>query len=459
MPSNFLKPIVYKNGLTLLRFPKTHSNLVVVGFVVKTGTSIELDNFPAGISYLIEKMFWKGTDKHSSIKSLNQALEGMGGDFYSFTGRETTHYYIRVPAGSQFKAISMLSEIIQHSYFQHFDLENEKQKLIEKVKFHQEELLSDTVDLSIENMYEDSGIGQPQYGTVESILTIAGEHIIEYLAHQYSPKNCFLVLSGNFESKNAIELMEQEWALWSPRSLEILKADDFDPIQDQKLPKLHFKQRGLPKIQIALGFALDGGLEPVLSADDYDSNDKEAGAEIARSVLSDWARLIVLNTLLGQGLSSRLWFKCVEEEMFFDFISSQIILFNKTGYLHIGGTAVDNSQFTFALESILVTLEAVKKTTISITEFTKAKELAKSKLIIENEDLLLSTIWQMETTLLSNLTVNKEDLIESISEVDLNGLRSLAMDLFVPERVVVSTLGTARQSSIINKLIKKYLQS
>jgi predicted Zn-dependent peptidase len=459
MANNFLKPIIYKNGLTLLRLPRPQSNLVVVGFVVKTGSSVELDNFPAGISYLIEKMFWKGTDKHPSIKSLNQALEGMGGDYYSFTGRETTHYYIRVPASSQFKAISMLAEVIQHSYFQPFDLDNEKQKLIEKVKFHQEELLNDTVDLSIENMYENSGIGQSQFGSVESVLTITGEHIIEYLAHQYSPKNCYLVLSGNFETKSSLELMEQEWALWSPRSLDIIKDEEFDPIHDQKLPKLEFRQRGLPKIQIALGFALDGGLEPIFNSEDYNNNDKEAGVEVARSVLNDWARLIVLNTLLGQGLSSRLWLKCVEEEMFFESITSQIILFAKTGYLHIGGTAVDNSQFTFALESILVTLEAIKKTTISITEFTKAKELAKSRLIIENEDLLLSTIWQMETTLLSGLTINKEDLIESILEVDLNGIRSLAMDLFVPDRAVVSTLGTARQSSVITKLIKKYLQS
>lgn len=129
-----LKPVTLKNGLTILRLPQNNTKLFTVGFVANTGTAIEKDNYPLGISHLVERMFWCGTDKHPSKRSLNSALEAIGGNYISITGHELTEYYITVPEQHQFKAVSMLAEIIQHSYFDSNDLEREKRVILEKSK-------------------------------------------------------------------------------------------------------------------------------------------------------------------------------------------------------------------------------------------------------------------------------------------------------------------------------------
>ena len=173
-------------------------------------------------------------------------------------------------------------------------------------------------------------------------------------------------------------------------------------------------------------------------------------------MLTGWSELLVLNTILGQGLSSRLWSKSVEEEILFSSIHSEVVRFKGTGFLQIAGT-IDNSQFSFGFESVLSALEALKKTTVSINELSKAKELLKGRMILDQEDLIVSTSWQIENLIGSNLTFELSDLLEKIDKVEAPAIRSLASDLFLSERLAVTTLGTAKETRLVDKLIKKYL--
>jgi predicted Zn-dependent peptidase len=451
-----LKPVVLKNGLTVLRLPRSGTNTFLVGFVATTGAALEHDHFPQGISSVVEKLFWRGTDKHNSPRSLNLALESMGGQFYSQTGFETTQYYLSVPSYHQHKAISMLSEVIQHSYFEPRDVEALKRSYVENFKIHEEDVYSSGRELTLSNLYQNYNLGLPIRGQVDSILSISQENIGDYLAHQYRPDKSFLIVAGNFDNKSAMELVEQEWNLWNPRIKKFFEPEDFRKEMAGELPRLNYKQRGLSKTHLALGFLLEGGLQPQAEAGSEEEKTEINTKELLENMLSDWAKLLVLNAVLGQGLSSRLWTKGVEEEMFFETIQSDVVLFRSTGFLNISGTT-DNSQFTFALESIMSSLEALKKTTVSINELSKAKEYLKGRMLLEQDDLLTSTIWQVEHLLGSGLTFELSDLIAKIDKVDAASLRALALDLFVSERMAMTTVGTAKQTMLVDKLIKKYL--
>jgi predicted Zn-dependent peptidase len=473
---HMLKPIILKNGLTILRLPKSSSNVFLAGFVASTGSAVEEGYFPQGISHLVGRLFWRGTDKHPGVRNLNLALENMGGDFYSRTNHELTQFYLTVPAYHQFKAISMLAEVIQHSYFEERDIDREKKALVEKIKQVEEGASSELDKLSISNLYQNHSLGLNTEGTIDSILSITQENILEYLAHQYRPDKSFLVLSGNFDSKAAVELVEQEWNFWNPRTKKFIEPLPFVTDDAGVLPRLSYRQRGLPQTGLAVGFLLEGGLQPHLPEDEPvvieskntgkkdetkpdKPNDKEVEADTKKlldEMLTDWSKLLVLNCVLGDGLSSRLWTKTVDEEMFFATIKSRLNLFRTTGFLDIGGVT-DNSQFTFALESIFSVLESLKKTTVSINELAKAKEYIKGKLLVSQEDLLTATIWQMEHLIGSGLTFELSDLLQKIDKVDTASLRSLALDLFVPSRMALTTLGTAKETRLVEKLIKKYL--
>jgi predicted Zn-dependent peptidase len=452
-----LKPQVLKNGLTVIKLPKP-GNIFTIGFVAQTGAANEKDHFPGGISHLVERLFWCGTDKHPSKRQLNRALESMGGNFASQTTLEFTEYYITVPSEHQFKAVTMMAEIVQHSHFDDRDIATEKQSVIQRSTDYLETPDSDFSPLATENIFERHAYSSPLYGDIESIMRISKEDIQEFISSQYNPDHTYLVLSGDIQTKEISDMVSQEWGLWYPKVKQYNDVKRF-PIEEVKsdYPSILYKQRGLPETQMVCGILLDEGLEPrVIRETSEEARENLDIEKIQDRLLDEWAHLLLLNAILGQGLSSRLWLKGVEEEMLFDDITSQLIMLGRSGFIQIEGKT-DNSQFTFALESVLSVLSLLKQTTVSLNEITKAKEALKGKIIMEHEDLLASTVWQIETMVSSGLTFDIHDLLNKIKRIEAGSIRLLADNLFRKEKFFLTTLGTSKETNLVSKLIEKYL--
>jgi predicted Zn-dependent peptidase len=454
-----LKPTTLKNGINIVRIPKSNCNTVVVGLVVETGSSVEEGYFPQGISHLVERIFWRGTYKHPSSKHLNLALESVGGSFYSFTTQETIQFYITVPVANQYKAISFLAEIIQRSYFDARDVENEKKILIEEQKKISQNMDQEILDISLANLYSSSSLGLPVNGFIESINHIEHAQVLDYLAHQFVPDKTTIVLAGNFDSKRNMELLEQEWSIWNPKTkkfIEILMEEE----EPRDLPKIHCRQRGVAQTYLAVNFILDEGLKPGLS--EITEEGVEIKIELTQRIidsrLQQMAILLVLNCILGQGFSSRLWTKGIEEELLFNKVDSSLIYFSKTSFLSIVANT-ENLQFSFGLECIMSILDSLKRTAVSINELAKAKEYLKGRVILEHENLLSHVLWQMDNYVNSGIIYEISDILEKIDKVESAQVRSMALDLFVPQRLSISTLGTAKETRLVDKLIKKYLGS
>jgi predicted Zn-dependent peptidase len=452
-----LKPVNLKNSMSVLRFPKT-CNTFIMGFVVKSGSVVEDTKFPQGISNLIEKLFWRGTYKHPSSKHLNNTLESLGGQFTSFTTQESTHFYIEVPTVNQYKAISFLSEIIQRSYFDPRDIELEKKALIEQLKAYNQSMEYEINQASMSNLYSESSLGLPVEGFIDTINTITQTEVMEYLAHQYCPELCSIVMAGNFETKKTLELLEQEWSVWNPKTRKPIAVEPLAFSED--FPKLNYRQRGIAQTFVSIDFILDEGYRPNVGLENSEEqtatkDEKEQKQEIENRV-QNLANLMVLNAILGQGYSSRLYLKGIEEEMLFNSIESRLNYFTNTSYFQIVGYT-DNLQFSFGLECILSSLDSLRKTTVSINELAKAKNFLKGKLIRDHENLLLSTIWSVDNYLGSGFSYDIDKIVEKIDKVESPIIRSLALDLFIPERMSITTLGTAKENRLVDKLIKKYL--
>ena len=447
-----LKTIFLKNGMSVLRFPKPSANTFLIGFVVKTGSAMEYENFPQGISQLVERLFWRGTYKHPSTKNLNLALEGLGGEFQSFTTQENTCFYIEVPTNNQYKAISFMAEIIQRSYFDSRDVELEKKNITEELKSYSQNLNYELEEASMSNIYSNSSMGLPINGYIDTINQITHTQVLEYLSHQYSPSICSVVLSGNFESKKTLELLEQEWSIWSPKVKKPIELKPFSNEDVGIMPKMNYRQRGVAQTYLSVDFILDEGYMPTNETENSEIDEKN----LVEKRLENLANLMVLNAVLGQGFSSRLWAKGVEEEVLFNHIESKIQLFTMTSFLQIIG-GMDNLQFSFGLECILSTLDSLRKTTVSINELSKTKSYLKGLLVRQHENLFVNTVWNVENYLGSGLIYDLDKLLEKIDKVEAPALRSIALDLFIPERMSITTLGTAKETRLVDKLISKYL--
>ena len=452
-----LKPTNLKNGMSLLRFPVSGGNTCIVGIVIKTGSVVEDGRFPQGISQLVERMFWKGTYKHPSTKHLNLALENIGGKYTSFTNQETTQLYLEVPEYNQFKAISFLSEIIQRSFFDSRDIDMEKKLIIEQLKESGYNVEGELDEATLANMYSNSTLGLPVNGSVETVNQITTIQVLDYLAHQYTPATTTVVISGNFDTKKTLELLEQEWSVWNTKSKKIYTVGESNQLNLDQFPKISYRQRGIAQTYLSVSFVLDEGLQPQIN-DEEDNEPKNdiTQKQLLENRLGAMANLMVLNTILGQGFSSRLWSKGVEEEVLFGHIESLLCYFQNTGFVQIKGN-LENIQFSFALECILSSLDSLKKTTVSINELSKSKSYLKGVLIRDHENILTSTIWGVEQYIGSGLIFDLKDLLLKIDKIDAPTIRSSAIDLFVPQRLSISTLGTAKETKLINKLIEKYI--
>ncbi len=453
-----LKPLELKNGLTVLRLPKTNSQTFSISFIIPGGSTIEEGYFPLGITHLIEKLFWSGTDKHTTKQKLNYALEAMGGNFNSFTAKEMTGLSITVPQYHQSLAVSFLAEIIQHSYFESRDIEREKKTIINNLKENSQNVDNEADEIALANLYLHSSLGLPVEGSLDSVSSISQGDILEYLSHQLRPDKCYLVLSGNFDNKPLMETVEQEWCIWNPKSKNFIEPIPFQFEDVGNLPRTVYRQRGIAQTYLYVNFLLDEGLKPLeLLSLEADKKDKEPDyTSILDQYLTRQSRHHVLNAILGQGLSSRLWTKSVEDEMLFNSIRSDITKFRTTGYMQIFGE-IENTQFSFGLESILSVLEGLKKTTIPMTELSKAKEYVKGRLILDHEDSQASMLWKVETLLGSTLNYELEDLLKKIDNVSINDIRDCAVELFTPQKLLISTYGPAKETRLVDKLIRKYL--
>jgi predicted Zn-dependent peptidase len=452
-----LKPLALKNGLTVIRLPKA-SNLFVIGFLVPTGYSIERFFYKPGIAHLVEKLFCSGTDKHLTKRALHRAIEGIGGRLITQTSAEFTGFYITVPSDNQFKAVTLLSEIIQHSVFDPKDIESEKKELINQLRTIELGTVFDSVTLSEENIYAEYAYSQPKSGTVESIAQITDEDILDYLIRQYSPTNTYLVVSGNFASKEIADQISTEWGYWTPKTKPTYKIKNFniDEIKET-LPRVLFKQRGGVDTVVNCGFLLEEGIEPRILRETSEEAKQMLDIQgLQDRLLASWAEVLVLNSILGQGINSRLWLKGVEEEAIFDTVTTEVVMYSRSGFFHMSAVA-DSGHFGEALETMLSAVDVLRKINVPPNELEKAKEIAKGKMIIDHEDLLFNTQWLSENMIISGLTFTLEDLIREINKVDSNTIRRRAGTLFVANNFFLTTMGTTKESSVIEKLIDKYL--
>jgi predicted Zn-dependent peptidase len=146
----------------------------------------------------------------------------------------------------------------------------------------------------------------------------------------------------------------------------------------------------------------------------------------------------------------------VEEEMLFSNIISEVVTLKNLNYLQIDGRT-ENNQFSFGLESVLAVLESLKKTTVSINELSKSKELLKGKLILEHENLLIKSLWQVDQFMTTGLNYDLDDLLAQVSKIQAAEIRSLASDIFTPENMLLVIIGTAKETRLVDRLVAKYL--
>lgn len=384
------------NGVRILleKVPSVRS--VSIGIWVGTGSRYEHES-NNGISHFIEHMLFKGTETRNA-RQIAEAFDRIGGQVNAFTSKECTCYYAKVMDRDASFAIHVLSDMFFHSCFAPEEIEKEKKVIGEEIKMY-EDTPDDLVhDLLSATSFAHHPLGYPILGTKRTLADFSSEDLIGHMQTHYTPDNIVVSIAGNADEAFAREVEEIFDDYRVPDTEERQAAPSFNPGKVAR-------RKETEQAHICLGFA------------GVPSSDESSAA------------LMVMNNVLGGGMSSRLFQEIREERGLAYSIFSFHTAFKDSGLLTVyGGTSADRVEKLG--EGILQTIRHMIDEGISIEELDSSKAQIKGNMIFSLE----STNGRMSRNAKNELILGRDrpvdETIRRIEAVTLDDVHQIAEKIF-----------------------------
>ncbi|MGB3903435.1 MAG: pitrilysin family protein [Anaerolineae bacterium] len=402
---------VLDDGLRVLTSSMPHTRSVSVGFFIGVGSRFEAKE-ENGITHFIEHMLFKGTTKRPTARDVAIAIEGIGGVFNASTGRELTTYWAKVAREHFSIALDVLADMLVNSKLDEKELGKERGVIIEEINMTLDRP-SDWVHLLATGLiWPDHPLGRDQAGTKESVTGLTRTMIQDYVQRHYQPANAVLAIAGNIDHEAALKEATAQLTGWNRRP-----GTSYVPMdQEQKVARVKVEHK--PTQQAHLALVLPG----ISRFDD------------------DKYNLSLLNTILGQGMSSRLFLEVREKRGLAYSVYSYASPLLDTGLVGIYA-GVDAQQIEKALQAILEELDKAKQEPVSEEELQKAKEFTKGRLLLQMEDSFSVASWIGRQEILEDRVLSVDEVLEEIDAVSTGAVQRVAQRLFQEKKLNLAVVG------------------
>lgn len=412
------------NGLRILSLGMPHTCAVSIGFFIGVGSRFE-DGEENGISHFLEHMLFKGTEKRPTAREIAVTIEGVGGAINATTGRELTTYWVKVPQGHLALAIDLLVDMLQCSKLEEEEIERERRVIIEEINMMLD-FPADWVHLLLNQLvWPGHPLGRDVTGTKESVSKIDRERMFRYLARHYHPANTVVSVAGRIEHEEVVEELSLALEAW-PRK----EREAYLPVEEaQREPRVCLGYRETEQAHLAL--SLQG---------------------IPRSH-PDRFNLQLLNTVLGQGMSSRLFLEVREKRGLAYSISSYVNYLHDTGRLGVFA-GVDPRRIEAALEAILGELDRLRGEPVPAEELKKAKEFMKGRLLLQMEDSFAVASWLGRQEILEDRVLTVDEVLAAIDAVTAEDIQRVASERFREESLNLAVVGPFQEEERVRSLLR-----
>ncbi len=417
------KLIALKNGLRLVTIPmpQVGSTTVMVG--VGAGSRYETKKVN-GLFHFIEHMAFKGTKKRPTALEITSTVDGVGGEFNAFTSRELTGYYIKLAAKHTPLAFDILADIVQNSLFKPAEIEREKGVIIEEINMYE-----DTPSLYIWQaftrlLYGDNPMGWFISGEKETVRKIKRTNFLSYVKRLYFPKNITVAVAGKQEEGVIRELTKDFFGGLKRRGKKQIKAITID----QKKSETKLINKKTEQGHFCLG----------VPGYWYDHPDRFA--------------LGVLATILGAGMSSRLFIEIRERRGLAYYVDATPEFHTDSGYL-VTRAGVKLSQIDEAIKLVLNEFSKLRSKRVEAKELKKAKEFLKGRMILALEDSYAVASRYANQVLLEKKIRTPKKAMELIDKVTVNDIQRVARDVFKPEKLNLAIIGPYKEEKRFKKLL------
>jgi predicted Zn-dependent peptidase len=407
-----LRRTVLPNGLIVLTERMEHLRSVAMGVWIKSGSRCE----PAetnGISHFVEHMLFKGT-RSRSAQHIAREMDSIGGNLDAFTSKETICFNVKSLADHVPIALDVLSDLVLNPIFAPTDIERERGVILEEIKIDE-----DNPDLLVHELFTQSfwkghPLGKPILGTTETVARLDQRHLFAYHGDWFHGGNMVFSAAGNLDHDHFTEAVASKFSTLPAGQM---RGELAAPTTSARV-QLHNK-RSLEQVQICLGVPAP----PITDENRYVT--------------------LILNTVLGGGMSSRLFQTIREERGMVYSIYSDLSPYRDTGTLCVyAGTAVDKA--LEVVELVLAEFRKLKQEPLGEEELTRAKDQLKGNILLglESSNSRMANLARQEMYVRQFFSV--DEIIARIDEVTAEQVQAMAQRLFNPGRIAVTLLGRLR---------------
>ena len=388
------------NGLKVVSQNMSEVRSASVGFWFDVGGRDEPDNI-AGTSHFLEHLLFKGTPTRTA-KDIADAFDAVGGDVNAFTGKEATCYYSRVLSDDLPMAVGVLSDMITNSLIDPVELESERNVILEEIAMHEDAPDELVHDLFYRALWDGHALGRPVLGFNETIANVTRDQVAEYWRERYAPSNLIVAAAGRVEHSALVEAVS---GLFESSGKRTLRSGP----SPQPLHGVSVHKRPTEQAHIVIG------------------------TEGLHRSHPDRHALTVLDTILGGGMSSRLFQEVREKRGLAYSVYSYRALYAGAGSFAVyAGTTPQNAETV--MDVVMNEIESVVTNGITEAEFVRAKGHVKGSLALSSEDPG-SRMNQLGKQLQSTGEIlSIDELIERYDALEMDDVR----------RVIDSVLGEGR---------------
>lgn len=411
------------NGLRVILAPMQETGTATVFIMTGVGSRYETlkEN---GLAHFLEHMFFKGTIKRPTALDISKELDGLGAEYNAYTDKDRTAYYAKVEAHHWETALDIVSDLFLNAKIEQEEIDRERGAIFQEINMYEDAPARQIGDLWDQHVYGDHPLGRSTLGPKKNIETLMRPDFIKYLKRGYVAENVVVGVAGNIDPKKVKKEIAKHFA-----GIRTGKKPTFKKmVEKQVKPEIFIKDKKTDQTHLLLGVRTYG----MYHKDRY--------------VLS------VLSTILGGGMSSRLFIEVRERRGLAYHVSTYTESRHDVGYL-TSYAGVQNTNLEKTVQVIMDEYRKIASEKVDKEELKRAKECLKGHLAmgLEGSDDVVEYLVTQET-IRGEIVLPKEKA-KMIDRVTAEDVLRVAQGIFVNKKLNLAVVGPNLKGKRLEKIL------
>jgi len=404
------------SGLRLLTAPMDHAQSVSCFIMLAAGSRYETPD-TSGIAHFAEHMFFKGTENRPTARDIGNEIDGIGGEFNAFTGKEYTGYYVRCAGEHRSIALDVLVDMLRHSKFDPEEIDREKGVIVEEMNMYFDtprDYISGVYDALL---YGDQPLGWDIIGRKETVRAATQDTFLGYIDGWYKPERMVVGVSGKIDGDLQAEVERL--------------LGDLEPAETGAPAPAALPANGTPRVKIHTKASDQAHL--CLGVPSYPL------------VHPDRYALQLLSTVLGTGMSSRLFTEIRERRGLAYYIYAINHSYTDAGSLFYPA-GVDLERIAEAITTTVAELRKITGEAVPSDELEKARNVAKGRFVLQTESPHGLVMFGLRREVLEGEATEPEEVLAGLDAVTVEDVQRVAQDVLGGHGLNLALIGPFEQT-------------